>query len=435
MGLWITIDLLRERSVEKSFDSHLVSAPSSKPLLLLVPVSIIIIRAIWGVFQNWFHIWDAGLPTAVPFTFQFVLGGCYGAMLAFSLKKILPAWDWRHSIIVITGWALGFGTAVLWGRIGLQYIAGVMALCGLSVAGAVKWAHPSVSPLKTTLIFWCWALTWMYGKMLDPYLVRISGTDYIHCVSDALIVLLGVVATYAICVQTSGKLTQWTILSILGFSAMIIGVMIIASPVVSDGFGNILYNGRYNPLLWENVWRTSGTTVKQQNGSMVFTSKGYQSHVSLLSAKYSNRILTSPTFIESSLRLEPEQNGGAGIFVNINGKSGFVLCQIWGMNGSQILACQALDFDLPQHVISSKGIVPGSWHTARIEVNPEFPQFIFYVDGIYAGSYFPPQANNYRSAQYNFYFLSGCDGDGCNDHSSTRMVKGYFDFVKIGPVP
>jgi outer membrane protein assembly factor BamD (BamD/ComL family) len=435
IGLWIMIDLSKPQSAEA--DSAVDSKQKQKPvrLLLLAILGAIIIRAIWGLFQNLLHIWDVESPTVTQFIFLFVLGGCYGAVVGFSLKKLIPGWGLKHSITVTIGWALGLGTVIYSGSIGLEFISSAMAVCGLSTAVAVKWAQPSTSPLKITLIFVCWALAWQYGNMLGGYLVEVFGNDYTWCIADTLTILLGLVATYGIYEYSAIKPTKQTILSALVFVIFIMIVPIVTNPTVYDGFDSPLHNNSYNRSSWRMEVSDSRNVASQQNGSMLLTSNGYESNISLYSVKYYSKAITSPTFIEASFRLEPNQNGGAGISVHMNGRAAFLTCQVWGMNGSQVIACQAPNFYQSIQDIKIINISPGTQHSARIEVDPSTPTFTFYIDGEKVGEYTPPQANSYQSAKYFFVFSSGCGGDGCNDHSTSRVVEGYFDYVKIGPVP
>ncbi|MEW6401597.1 MAG: TIR domain-containing protein [Chloroflexota bacterium] len=221
IGLWITIDLLTAHSRQQSTatGSAVASKPIQQPerLLLLALLSTAIVRAVWGPFQDWLHIWDAEVPTAPQAISLFVLGGGFGVVVALSLRKVIPAWDWKLSSIVIAGWALGFGMAILALQVSLDFNAVVVVLWGLSAAIAMKWAKPSISPLRLTLIFISWALARNYGNMLGDYLRPIFNTDYVGCISDAVTILLGLFGTFILLDGDPKRLFKLALLSALGF--------------------------------------------------------------------------------------------------------------------------------------------------------------------------------------------------------------------------
>jgi hypothetical protein len=222
IGLWITVDLLKSRFGEKTLDAAIDEekhASGSAKLLLTAFLSIVILRTIWGGFQNWFHIWNEDPPTLTQFMFLFVLGGLYGIVVAFSIKKVIPNWKMQHSLMIIIGWAIGLGTVVFFMRPGMELAAGMMAFCGISVVIAIAWANPSVSPIKLALIFLCWALAWKYGNMLGGFLESNITADYAWCFADAVTVLLGLLGTLGIYEYGSNRLVKITLFTAIGFAA------------------------------------------------------------------------------------------------------------------------------------------------------------------------------------------------------------------------
>ena len=218
IGLWITVDLLRKKSVEDSSESEAVSQTGSEQLLLWAFLGTMIIRAIWGIFQDWFHIWDDDLVSIPQFIFLFALGVCYGAVVVFSLKKVIPGWKLNHSLIVICGWALGFGLAILAVQVDLNFDAVLMAVSGLSMAVALKLVRPSMSSLKIALIFVAWTMAKIYGGLLGNYLGVTLATDYVWIFADAITILLGLLATLGIYEYASERLIKLTLISIAGFA-------------------------------------------------------------------------------------------------------------------------------------------------------------------------------------------------------------------------
>jgi outer membrane protein assembly factor BamD (BamD/ComL family) len=221
---------------------------------------------------------------------------------------------------------------------------------------------------------------------------------------------------------------------------LVVGIILgitwfIENLTVSDNFENKTYDGAYNASLWNPVSSDSRNFMRQENGSMGFISHGWESNIALLPKKYTNAHLLFPSFFETSFMLPPAQNGGTDMHIDIAGKSGSMFCQIWGEGMGQFLNCQALGFGQPAQVFKGIPITPGSWHTARIEINPRVPIYSFYLDGKKVGELIPLQGKEYRSVRYNFYLLSGCNGFGCTDLRTTRVAEGFFDNVQIGIIP
>ena len=223
VGLWITVDLWKPRSGEKTLDetsnvnAGLTSGSAS--LLLLAFLSIVIFHASWEAFFDWLHIWDAEIVTIPQFISLFVLGGFYGAVVAFSLKRTLSDWRPYLSLIVIAGWAFGFGVAILALRANLEFDAVLMTISGLSMAGAVKLGKPSISSIKVGLIFVFWWMAKMYGAMLGNCLKANLGTDYVWCFADAISILLGLMATLGVYEFGSYRSLKTVFIASIGFAA------------------------------------------------------------------------------------------------------------------------------------------------------------------------------------------------------------------------
>jgi hypothetical protein len=232
--------------------------------------------------------------------------------------------------------------------------------------------------------------------------------------------------------------TNWIRLGIVGFMILSIAVAVtlfLTRKTVNDEFYNPFYNDTYNKSTWTIDTSDSRNFASQQNGTLTLVSHGYGNYIDLMPKKYTYKVLTSPTFIKSYFMLQPQQNGGTGIFVRIKGTGSFVGCSIWGEERKQFLECQAINFDTSVQEINSIAIDPGSWHTAYIEVDPNGPEFTFYLDGKNAGLYLPSQTDRYESAEYSLFISSTCSGNGCTDQSASSVVEGVFDYVEIGPVP
>jgi outer membrane protein assembly factor BamD (BamD/ComL family) len=222
IGLWITVDLLhaeaRATPAEDQLDTDRSQLPKSEWLMVLAFLSILVIRAVGGVIQAWLRIWDPGSPIFPKILEQLMLGGLYGTVVALAFRKVLRNWGLEQSLTVIIGWALGFGFALFAGQVRLDFILVVMAFCGISVAGAIKWARRSTSPLTMTSVFVFWALSWKLGRLLGDYLQPTFDTDFTWCLADGITILFGLLTTLAICEYRSHRLVKLTLLAAFAFA-------------------------------------------------------------------------------------------------------------------------------------------------------------------------------------------------------------------------
>ncbi len=204
---------------------------------------------------------------------------------------------------------------------------------------------------------------------------------------------------------------------------------LVGDPTMYDDFnspGTSLDAGR-----WETGTTDSGASVVKQDGILKITTDGYGQYVAVSARHFKGIVPGSPMFIETAFKLDPNQNGGTDMSLNI-GDRGLVQCQIWGAYGTQNVHCYGNIFDQHKEIIT-KQIPQGTWHTARIEADPSTMTFSYYVDGLKVGDYTPDRAGELRSARFTVGIGSGCAGSGCAD-KSTRTVNGYFDYVRVGAI-
>jgi len=206
-----------------------------------------------------------------------------------------------------------------------------------------------------------------------------------------------------------------------------------ADPTMYDDFDNLAYDGNYNKDRWDISTDYPTSKMAQQNGMFVIATYGYRHQANLFARSYRNMALKNPTFIEAKIKLDPYENGGAGISCGPLDK-GSALCQIWGQGGGMAVACQGYFFG-QQIDIASKIVTPGTWHTVRIETDPGTMTFTYIIDSQEVGAYTPSpsQVDELKKLAFSFFIGSGCSGDGCVD-TTPRIVTGYFDYVRIGPV-
>jgi outer membrane protein assembly factor BamD (BamD/ComL family) len=182
---------------------------------------------------------------------------------------------------------------------------------------------------------------------------------------------------------------------------------------------------------WDIGGDDPASEITRQSGILTVKTNGYGKGVGLSTMRFQELTIREPFFIESRFMLEPNQNGGAGIFLAASNNKGFTLCQIWGMLGRQSVVCQS--FLGEDKEIGAKAIASGTWHSARIEVDPSTMIFVYYIDGVKIGEHIPGSADELKSTRFSPSIGSGCSGDGCID-KNPRTVTGYFDNVRMGAI-
>jgi hypothetical protein len=207
---------------------------------------------------------------------------------------------------------------------------------------------------------------------------------------------------------------------------------------VTSGYSDLTMYDDFNALgttIDTNQWSPGGNDpsalITKKSGILTVKTSGYQLGIGISATRFQEQIIRAPFFVEGRFKLEPNQNGGSGIHLSASENKGGTLCQIWGDNGAQAVHCQSF-FDGFKE-ISVRDITPGTWHSARIEVDPSTMVFTYYIDGFNVGEYIPDRANELKNAKFSPFIWSGCVGDGCTDKSA-RTVTGYFDNVRMGAI-
>ncbi|MBI5952014.1 MAG: TIR domain-containing protein [Chloroflexi bacterium] len=202
-----------------------------------------------------------------------------------------------------------------------------------------------------------------------------------------------------------------------------------ADMMIYDDFENSAFNGKFDDILWELSSDDSKTKVVQSNGLLKVESSGYNKGVSLKGRQIA-RVNTPPVFLEASVKLDPNQNGGIGINYGIDVISGY--CQIWAMNQRQHIYC----YQKYGQVVESTPYVEideGTWHTLRIEIIPGSPlRIVYIIDGLTIKEYTISTSKKNLIVEH-FSVFSGCSGNDCID-KSPRTLTGYVDYVRIGAI-
>jgi outer membrane protein assembly factor BamD (BamD/ComL family) len=214
-------------------------------------------------------------------------------------------------------------------------------------------------------------------------------------------------------------------------AAVIVGLMYfsgLASGVnMYDDFNNPAYDGSYNKNLWEEPVPTG--EVKQGGGVIMLSQAAFGEVTGLDARNYNNMTLQSPIFFEAKLKLDPAQNAGNVLIGPCCGKldtncmvapyddTHQVACCWIGEGSSQPLTCSATE----------KLIEPGSWHTFRIEFDPVYRGFTFFMDNERIGAYTATAAQ--VAGDLPTFMLRVH-----KSQTSPAVLKGYFDDVRIGPL-
>jgi outer membrane protein assembly factor BamD (BamD/ComL family) len=208
------------QSVNTKFVFTAVGTSNSAWLLLAAFLATMILRVLWGFIEDSFYIWAPDASLLPQFLLLFGIGASYGVIVSFSLKRMIHNWGLSQSLTVIIGWGIGLCAGLQFSNMGLDFMTAALVVCSLAMGGAIKWASPATTLIKIALITACWALAWKAGGILGSYLGIVFNTNYIvYAVVDAITILFGLTATFAVYENDSSGLLKLTGLSMLGFAA------------------------------------------------------------------------------------------------------------------------------------------------------------------------------------------------------------------------
>ena len=194
-----------------------------------------------------------------------------------------------------------------------------------------------------------------------------------------------------------------------------------------DDFNNPANDGSYNKSQWARS--TSSGNVEQQN-SVLMLSQDKAGGVTELNARsYSNLALQSPMFFEAKLRLDPDQDAGNVLMGPCCGNLD-TNCMLSPLdNTQQVASCWINRNGSPLATFPQTGrkISLGSWHTFRIEFDPVYRGFTFFMDNERIGAYTATAAQ--VAGDLPTFMLRVHKSE-----ASSAALKGYFDDVRIGPL-
>jgi hypothetical protein len=147
----------------------------------------------------------------------------------------------------------------------------------------------------------------------------------------------------------------------------------------------------------------------------------------LISKKFNSFLLNAPITYEARMKLSSTAHTGAvdmKIGTDINGGYWDTECNLAASaSDSMALAyCWAGTGKGGEYSPQSKYVNFDTWHTFRIEIDPDTMKITYYIDSDMVGSFTPDKADELRKSRY--YVVLGV-------HSVTTSITGYIDDVKI----
>jgi outer membrane protein assembly factor BamD (BamD/ComL family)/uncharacterized membrane protein len=196
-------------------------------LLLLSFVATLAIGLVYAGYINLFHITSES-SAGIRFLEFSILGGLFGATLAFALHKTIHDWQKKQSWTVIIGWFFSYGLAwVIWeyyfARASTSITSIVISLLATAVTIlAIKWARPQSSLFSLIVIFVGWVFAWNAGNILANHLAIFNpdrtSLFVISAFVDAFVFMLGLLFTFGMQVERSWEVLKTALFGVLGFA-------------------------------------------------------------------------------------------------------------------------------------------------------------------------------------------------------------------------
>ncbi len=209
-----------------------------------------------------------------------------------------------------------------------------------------------------------------------------------------------------------------------------------SDPTVYDNFNNPAFDGSFNQSQWQYRHERQ-RQVAQQDGILIAThDPKTDATVGLTAQKYNSVTLDTltnmtPTFWETKIMLDTNKHEG-NVHINLgaklpDGSDWFSSCLI-DVNEDGANCWDTVWPWEEEHFYSTewKSVAPGTWHTVRIELDPNTMTLTYYIDGDLFGSHVPVKAEELKNARFSLEIGSwGEIGE---------EVIGHFDYVRMGSV-
>lgn len=204
------------------------------------------------------------------------------------------------------------------------------------------------------------------------------------------------------------------------------------SPKSYDDFENPAFAGQFNPELWEPWEDLNKCNVGQEDGALRFSCT--QPEGSGLNAlRYEDVEFGQIGFVEARLKLDSNLSAGHGAVSVLlsNSLDSWAECgldrepELKQAQLSCSVASYRNDTFSEEYRANAPSVAYGTWHTVRIEMDPDSGEYTFFVEGQPIGAHTPADIKNLRSAQFQAQLRVYLE-DG-------SLVTGYLDDIRIGP--
>lgn len=212
-------------------------------------------------------------------------------------------------------------------------------------------------------------------------------------------------------------------------------------PTIYDRFDTPAYDGAFNPLLWSRSSADASVLFRQQSGALVVTNtpSANPSSENLDMQRPRLRRWQQVQQIQARLKISSDRSGGwspvqlSTWTEEINGHAWFVSCTLSGSGTSSRASFRCSIFiregnNYPnEYSTPSVSVDYESWHTVRIEMNPNTANLRFYLDNTLIGSHTPNDAAALLAADQLQVAITVWGAEA--NSSATR----YVDDVRITP--
>jgi PKD repeat protein len=213
-------------------------------------------------------------------------------------------------------------------------------------------------------------------------------------------------------------------------------------PTIYDRFDNPAYDGSFNPLLWSRSSANTSVQFRQQSGALVVTNtpSASPSSENLQMKRPPRRHWQQVQPLQARLKIGSDRSGGwspvqlSTWTEEVNGHAWFASCTLSGSATSTRASFGCNIFIREGNSYPTEYSTPGmsvdydSWHTVRIETNPNTANVRFFLNNALIGSHTP---NDAAALVTNDQMQVGITVWGADPNSSATR---YVDDVRVAPV-
>ncbi len=202
-----------------------------------------------------------------------------------------------------------------------------------------------------------------------------------------------------------------------------------ADPTVYDNFNNPAFDGKWNTGLWSHGYdsNSSNMLIEQQNGILTMSRPVINNGgLDAINPRYQWKI-DEIGYIEAKLMLDSNIQASEGdIGIGISGHNWWLNCSIYSKKDSGNSWAWANCSTSDNYSADGFTVDPNSWHTMRLEIDPDTANISLFVDGQQFGRYVSGDLNTFKESEFTIGLRAWSKDGG--------VVTGYLDDVKIGRV-